>query len=1162
MAQSTPTLHSPPPAPESAADQSTGGRRYRFVLASLLLAAVVIWFGPAIVTRSGLRHKFVHAVLPEYPGGAAVGAASLGWFSPVVLRDVSLSDADEAELISIEELTTSRSLASLLFAPGNDFGTITLRKPRVTIRLRTNGSNLEDVIRPVLEAKGSGSGMTLLIEDGHVEWTSISGAPSPGGLEQVTATVRQAAGASWPERIDVDARLSDGERSGTLSIRFAPAGQGESTTASEAAVKAQDLPLAPLQPWFDRFQVGVQPAGMVSADILATAPEPGRTAWSVDGSIEGRQLRLTVGEWRSHPVLLETLTLKAKGSADLERVTIENATISSDVGSAKIAGESSLASLPAGASWSDWIGATIEQNVEMTASVDLARLAKQLPPSVGLHQAVESGRVDLEFRSGEDGGDRIGFCKVRASDIVAGQPARRVVWQEPFSLDVRVRRDARGVSVDRLEAKADFLTVTGSGSTTDAKLAFDADLDKLRQRMAQFVTLPEGTLAGRISGSLSAKRVGEAGETQIDASGRIRDFSFVAAGRRWAEQELEAGLRFEATTSGTGIEEIHSGRLTIRSVEQDELTVTLLKAVSLDEPREWPLSVVAKGEIARWLSRLRIWNDFATAPDLDARGSLNATADVRYGESEIAIQNLVADATNLHVRTGGVTIDEPRVRLTGSGGWSVATNVLSVPQGRLICETATVDATKLELPLSGDRPAAGHLAFRAGIGRVAQYVLPEIPTFWLSGVAAGSVDLRHEKAATMIDARIDLEHPRLSRSAADASGRMAWEPIWTDDRASVSLAGRFDHASDVLAVSSCRASGSGLSIEAAGRIERPTTEATVDISGKLSFDLESLRSRFAVGLPDGVAASGKGTKPFHIRGPLLTIGGISPQLSARAGIGWESADLWGLSIGAGELTAGLSNRTLTLEPFDWPVGGGRVHGSAAVLLNDRAILTVAKGRLAENIVLTPDICRQWLKYAAPTLADSTAVEGSASFDVRACSFPLARPESAEAEGVLELQNAKATPGPFAKSVLDVVRQIQAIAGQSPTSGSDLRLVASKQNVTVRVSRGRVFHDRFTMHIGDEKGPAIATTGSVGFDETLDLVAEVPLDREWFKEERIATALGGQTLRIPIRGTLSRPAPDPRALRDFARKAAAGAVGGFLDRELEQQVGEPLRKLFD
>jgi hypothetical protein len=73
---------------------------------------------------------------------------------------------------------------------------------------------------------------------------------------------------------------------------------------------------------------------------------------------------------------------------------------------------------------------------------------------------------------------------------------------------------------------------------------------------------------------------------------------------------------------------------------------------------------------------------------------------------------------------------------------------------------------------------------------------------------------------------------------------------------------------------------------------------------------------------------------------------------------------------------------------------------------------------------------------------------------------------------------------------------------------------------------------------------------------------VPLEAKWFKDERIAAALGGQALRIPVRGTLSNPAPDPRALQDFARRAATGAVNGFLNREIEKQIGDPLRKLLD
>jgi hypothetical protein len=196
------------------------------------------------------------------------------------------------------------------------------------------------------------------------------------------------------------------------------------------------------------------------------------------------------------------------------------------------------------------------------------------------------------------------------------------------------------------------------------------------------------------------------------------------------------------------------------------------------------------------------------------------------------------------------------------------------------------------------------------------------------------------------------------------------------------------------------------------------------------------------------------------------------------------------------------------------------------------------------------------------LADATTVQGKASLGVASSVVPLAAPSAPEGEATLRLENLDATPGPLARSLIDVIGQVQRIAGGEPTHGSDLRLLAPQQAVGLKMSNGRVSHDRFAVQLGDADGPIVTTSGSVGLDESLDLVVTVLLEAKWFKDERIAASLGGQSLRIPVRGTLSNPAPDPRALQDFARRAATGAVNGFLNREIEKQIGDPLRRLLE
>src|SRR5258708_39204046 len=72
-----------------------------------------------------------------------------------------------------------------------------------------------------------------------------------------------------------------------------------------------------------------------------------------------------------------------------------------------------------------------------------------------------------------------------------------------------------------------------------------------------------------------------------------------------------------------------------------------------------------------------------------------------------------------------------------------------------------------------------------------------------------------------------------------------------------------------------------------------------------------------------------------------------------------------------------------------------------------------------------------------------------------------------------------------------------------------------------------------------RGIVIRTRGSVGVDQTLDIVAAITLSDEMLARARFLSRLQGRVLEIPIQGTLQRP------------RLARGAIGG-----LAKQLGQP------
>src|SRR4029078_4101215 len=86
---------------------------------------------------------------------------------------------------------------------------------------------------------------------------------------------------------------------------------------------------------------------------------------------------------------------------------------------------------------------------------------------------------------------------------------------------------------------------------------------------------------------------------------------------------------------------------------------------------------------------------------------------------------------------------------------------------------------------------------------------------------------------------------------------------------------------------------------------------------------------------------------------------------------------------------------------------------------------------------------------------------------------------------------------------------------------------SKESVVpFQMADGRIYHRDLELVFTDL---TIRTSGSVGWDESLSILAEMPVPPKWIGNNPLGASLKGQTIRLPIGGTLNHPKIDERAL---------------------------------
>jgi hypothetical protein len=117
-----------------------------------------------------------------------------------------------------------------------------------------------------------------------------------------------------------------------------------------------------------------------------------------------------------------------------------------------------------------------------------------------------------------------------------------------------------------------------------------------------------------------------------------------------------------------------------------------------------------------------------------------------------------------------------------------------------------------------------------------------------------------------------------------------------------------------------------------------------------------------------------------------------------------------------------------------------------------------------------------------------------------------------------------------------------------TSGSRGWISMPEQSIPFQMVDGRVYHEGLKLAIGEVE---LSTKGYVGLDQSLALTATVPIRESWVGTSPIFAGLKGQTIQIPIHGTLTNPIVDNRVLGNMTQQLLGGSVETLLQKGLQE-----------
>jgi hypothetical protein len=1140
------------------------GKWTRRLLAAFCLLASLLVLSPVLLARTPLLNWLLARALPQLQGDIRIASASLWWFSPPVFTDIEVRDGNGRTLLQLPCLEGSKSLIRLLCHPF-DLGEFRLIQPTVHVLCAQDSSNLEAVLAYWLQKKEvpSDSGFALdgiavraVLTQAHIVLEDEESGRK-WSLDPLDLTVTIPRNRRTPIGLELNASVTDAQRRGQLhaevSAHFVERNGARPRLRAEGEIDADELPLDAVEPLLRRLEPHLKLDGRLNAHLKLQPSDghPGAPDVRIQGSVAVQELALSDSYLGPDILRLTRVEAPCRIALDGSRLSIEQLDIQSEVGKINLAGTVDLARS----------GDTLLQpGQRLEAELNLARLADLLPNALHLTKdtRVQSGTLSLHLRSSLRGDSLLLEGDLHTSDLEGQFQGQRIIWKEPFAVVLTAHQDA-SASLPVFECfrcDSDFLRLEMSGSLEEWTARGSFNLGRLSEHLAGFVEL--GTLRVQGEGTLrAAARRNPRGGYRLESDVRFAQLSLADGARAWREESLT--IHVDLLGDFAGVYRINGGGLHVLT-GKDGIDLDLLEPIAdLQSLRAARARLRLHGDLSRWHSRIS--NLTGLLDGVHLTGLIDVDSRLRYEGDTIQLEDVKVASRAVKFQAFGLSLDEPSLDFTTNGRWLPQRETLELQHTRLSCPTVTVQAPSVTL--GTDPTGAWQITTSATVqGDVAR--LLKVPCWrggLVDGALVGRIDFRPDEGRQIVQLDLNVQNLILGSPTA---------PLWRESRVNLIGHGIFDVIKDSLQIVQLHLDSPTLSCDATGQLGALCSDMELSLEGKIGYDLEKLEPQLKPYLGPGVKLTGRDVRPFHLAGTLvappeapvnLTVApapqpptqrSLFGRLHGDGGLNWQNLQALGCQIDAAELRGQFTGGSMHIAPIEATLNQGRLHLEPCLRLDPLPLeLTLAKGHAIDHAHLTPAACASALGYALPVLAGVAQADGEISLDLQSGRVPLTEPAKADTVGWLTIHSAQVSAGPL-------VQELSVLLAGPPT------LTLAKDNIVpFRLVNGRVYHTGLELHFPEL---TIRTAGSVGLDGSLALTAEMPVPPKWLGSSKLAqAALGNETIRLPIGGTLSHPKIDEQALREtslkFVRDAAGNALRQETEGKLKKEAESGLRKLF-
>jgi translocation and assembly module TamB len=1189
-------------------------RKVVWTLLLLILGSLLLFLPNLLGTF--MPNQLLAVATRSINGHVTASSLSLGWFQPIILNDVIVAGRDGETVLEAKEMRTEKTLLGLLTSPRDlgRFHVRQPQLHVVTWADGSNIEQLlAPMFAPSPPGSGLGDQMQIGwdLEDGEVDFRSPRQAfPVSWSVSRLTGSLSRAKTVSL--NLETSVSFSAGDQRGDVRILIAGGGAAQGGGLSSFEFDARGVPLAAFQPLVSRFTRDGELRGNFDGmgrlrldlargtgqldDLLATVSgfefqAPGLLGEDV---LQSDQLRLR-GELAWSP----------------EQWQVTGTRLDTDFGHVQLRGQTRP--LPAATSYSSASLTShllAHSTVVLAADLDFARLANMLPQLLRRRDdvTIDAARLALDVSSREaDAGGINWQAAVTTTDVRATRSGTPIVWDAPIEAMLSGRWLVDHLEVDELSCRSDFLTATFEGTAESGTVDAEINLHRMLARAAELFDVEGIDAGGEISGQLKWTQR----KQQVELDGRVwlDDFIWNFPDRpAWRETQLALRLALKLQQDPDGsIAGVPSATFDLTAPAERVIAKLRRPVAAPWESAEWSFDLEAGGRVERWKPRLQPLVDLT---DVEMAGLVDLQTRMTIDPRRVDVESLTAELEQFLFARQAVRVEEPQVVVQLTGEWSRVTG--SWRSEKLQLQTSTVSASSdnfqvlfhapqveavaATISTPAGRPSSsaateedeehrggqirGDLHFFSDLARLQNwFATPQSRTNRVEGELRGVARFSASGQGSRLNLQMDVTSFQLlgwrEFPAAQAAARSgSWQPLWSDPKLTLRGEGELDMGAEKLSLADFRLTGEGIAIRGEGTLDDLSGRMVADVQGELQYNLRTLSEKLRKLSVEQLSMTGQKRQSFSLRGPLrrassladgpqaseareAAVVELSPiiprELQGMASFGWDSMDVLAIPIGSGQVRGQLRDARVDFSAVNIPVSGGQLTARPVLdFTRPPARLEFPSGPLLTDLQITPPMCRSWLLYVAPLVADATSAEGQFSLQIDRLSMPLGNAEQADISGALVIQDARIGPGPLAQRLVTLARNIPAILGRQTPSiigQTDRWVRLPAQVVAFDVEDGRVSHKQLEMRVGDIR---VTTTGWVDLDQTMSLTVQVWIRDEWLQGRPLLEGLRGRSISIPVSGSLSRPQVDDRVLTDLSRQAIGSAAGGLLRDLLRQR----------